>query len=175
MKYSVAILFALIVTGLLTTGHGSAVEQCPNDPNPISEIRIGTIIEGIIYLIVKIVVQLALPLFEQIIGADTIVPVEAILSQYAVAPTQILSVWTETTLNSLNLNQFCYIVDLIPEQLQNIPMNAAALIEYLTPQLEAVPVGVPVLFHEWSQWVGEFITQSVTSDLVYLFNTIPAL
>lgn len=173
MKYSVVLLFALVV--VLTTGHASACEQCPNNPTALSSLRIGDIIRGFVHLVVRTIVQLALGIVNQLIPRSTVVPVSTLLSEYAVSSSQTIRGFLDLTLSLLNLSQFCYIVNYLPQQIQDIRIDAVGVIEFVTPQLQMCDPGAPVYFPEWSQWVGDYLTESVTSDIVYLFNTIQAL
>lgn len=172
MKYSVVLLF--FVVGSLTTGAVAECGHCPIIPNPIQSIGIGTIIQGYIGLVVNAIVQLALSIINAFIPPIP-VPVEAILVELATSSQPNLRDITDITLNLLDLVQLCFVLNLVPQQLLNIPLNVPALIEFLTPELEALPPGCPVDFSLWSEWVGRFIVQSVTSDLVYLFNNLYSL
>lgn len=176
MKYTVALLFALVVVSLLTTGH--ACDQCPNYPTALSSLRIGDIIRGLVYQIVKFVVQVSEPIFKFFIPADTVVPVQTVFSEYAASPCQTLRCWTEVSLRILNKTQLCPILNVIPLQIQNIILDATAISQYITSCLQSCSPGypgAPVHFNEWSKCSSEFQTQSVTNDIVYLFNNILAL
>lgn len=172
MKYTVALLFALVVFGLLTTGHASRIEQCPNYPTASSALRIGDIIQDFVYQIIKTIVIVSEGIFKLFIPGDTMVPVREVLTEYAASPCQTLRVWTEVSLRLLNYNQLCPLLNFIPQQLQNIPLNADAISQFIISELQTCS---PVDFTTWTHASSEFITQSVTSDIVYLFNTIPAL
>lgn len=172
MKYSVALLFALVVVG--STGAVAECGQCPNNPNPIQSIGIGTITRSFISRVVDAIVQFALKIINLFIPAIP-VPVEAILMELALTSHPNVRAITDITLNLLDLVPLCFVLNLVPLQLLNIPLNIPDLIEFLTPQLEALPPGCPVDFSLWSEWVGEFLVKSVTSNLVNLFNSIPSL
>lgn len=63
----------------------------------------------------------------------------------------------------------------LPTRIQNIPFYAAGVIEFMEPLLQTLPPGATVPFPQWSQWGGEYVIQSVTNDIVYYLNAIPAL
>ena len=80
MKFSVVLLFALIVIGTLVTGRASAVGQCSNIPNPIQTLRIGNLIRGPIKAVIRTIIQITTKIFSLIIPENSLVPVEAILT-----------------------------------------------------------------------------------------------
>lgn len=175
MKFTFALLFTLAVVGSFLTGHASAdCDQCPNYPTALSSLRIGDIIRNFVNVVVRAATQLLLGIFQQILPVCTI-PVNALLSEYSASPYQTLRDFTEITLRLLNLTQFCYILNYLPEQIQNIPIYAGPLIEFLGPQLQNCNADATVPFLEWSQWIADFVTLTVTNDVVYYLNAIPAL
>lgn len=175
MKFTVALIFTLAVVGSFLTGNASACDQCPNYPTIISTLRVGDIIRGLVNLILRFVVQVLLGVVQQFIPAGTVVPVNYLLSEYAASPCQTLRVFAELTLGLLNLNQFCFILNFLPVQIQNIPIYGPGVMEFVGPLTQSCAPGATVPFPEWSQWVADFVIQSVTNDIVEIFNSLHSL
>lgn len=170
MKCTVAVLFALAVAG--SVSGQTTCDQCPNYPTALSSLRIGDLIQGLIYRVVQFIVQSAFNIFQAYIPENTVVPVQPILTEFAASPCPTLRTWVEVSVCLLGLGEICPLLNSVPYQLQNIQLNAAAVAQYITSRLQNCPT---VYFPEWGQAFCDFLTQSVTNDLVNLFNTVPAL
>lgn len=189
MKYTVALLFALLVIGSFGTeqahakghahgnGHADA-KGCANHPNAISSLRIGNLAEGLVHLISQIVAQLLTLPYQLSIPSTTTVPVKAILSEFSASSCHTLRCFLDIVIRSLNLDlkKPCAVLNLMPLQIQNLQANAADLTKFMKSKIQArARPGSPVHLSEWSQWVNEFWAKKAASDIVRIFNTITAI
>lgn len=170
MKYTVLLVFALTVAG--SVSGQTACDQCPNYPTVLSSLRIGDLIRGLIYQVIRFIVQTAFKIFQTYIPENTVVPVQPILTEFAASAYPTLRTWVEVSVCLLGLGEICPLLNSVPYQLQNIQLNAVSVAQYITSRLQNCPT---VYFPEWGQVFCDFLTESVTNDMVGLFNAIPAL
>lgn len=180
MKYFADLLFAITVVGLLSTNCVAAqyaLGEFPGCPVPAGTIGLGTLFQDYIGQVIDNVVQWALQIVDLFIPGTTPVPLSNILKKFVAAPIPNLSTLAIITFEALDITdlQPYTILTLLPVSVKNTLFNVSDLLQFLAPKLKALPSGAPIPFSVESKLIGQYLTQTVSHDLVNLIDCVQSL
>lgn len=171
MKYSVGLLFALAVAGSLSTG--DAAPQYGVQVNYLYQpIPLGTLFQDYIFRVILTVVEWIEQILLRFVPGNYPLPLEQMLEKLSCVPNPTLGVFFTVLARVLNTPHASIAVQLIPVAITNTPLDVSGLVEFVAPILGS---GAPVPFGLFARYVGQFLAEYISADLVGLFNRLPRL